>query len=812
MKRPLLMVALFYGAGILLADRAPVALPILPLLAGSSTLALLALSWERGRRILIWPLLLLVGATNLTRSKAILSPSDLRVLAGDQPEIVSVRGLLCETPYRRVYEHHEEQSWRTLGQLEVVGIRRKNHDWQPATGRLTVSTPGLLPAAFFGGRLVEIEGVLRRPRLPVAQGLFDYGKYLSRQGIYHQLEVSSTNDWQCPSEVTSRVGRPVADRFGAWAQGMLARGLPGEDEPLRLLWAMTLGWKTALGGEVSEPFMRSGTMHIFAISGLHIALIAGLLVAVLRVFRVPRAGCGLLVIPLIWAYTGLTGWQASAIRSTIMMSVIIAGWSLQRPSDLLNSLAAAAFIILLWDPQQLFQASFQLSFFVVLSLALFTPVLEDLRRRWLAHDPWLPDELVARWRRRLRPPLDWVTTGLAVSLAAWLGSIPLIACYFHLFTPISLVANLVVVPLSSAALACNLASLAMGALLPGAAELFNHSAWFFMLLMIRVSEWAAHVPGGCFHIAAPTVLSFTLYYAVVISVMAGWLARPTLRVGVGGGLVVLGMIWLLQWKHGHGAARLTVLPLNGGEAIYGLPSRSSEDWLIDCGDRSAAEFVLKPFLRGQGANHVAKFLLTHGAVHHVGGAWLIHEQFAPRQVLFSAVSFRSDAYRQLVQSFKETPGLSKTIRLGDRLGPWTVLHPDDHDHFAQADDNAVVLLGELEQVRVLLLSDLGKPGQNALMERKADLRADIVVAGVPSRSEPLADALLDVIQPQLILITDSEYPATRRASRKLRERLAGRNVPVFYTRETGAVTVTAREGRWEVQTMNGARYSATHLP
>ena len=73
--------------------------------------------------------------------------------------------------------------------------------------------------------------------------------------------------------------------------------------------------------------------------------------------------CGAVVIPLIWAYTGVTGWQASAIRSTVMMTVIIAGWSLKRPSDLLNSLVAAGFIILVWEPQQIFQARFQLSFF-----------------------------------------------------------------------------------------------------------------------------------------------------------------------------------------------------------------------------------------------------------------------------------------------------------------------------------------------------------------------------------------------------------------------------------------------------------------
>src|SRR6185503_685950 len=115
--------------------------------------------------------------------------------------------------------------------------------------------------------------------------------------------------------------------------------------------------------------------------------------------------CGVVVIPLIWFYTAATGWQPSAIRSTVMMTVIIGGWALKRPSDLLNSLAAAAFIILLWDPQQLFGASFQLSFFVVLSIALLMPPLELVRDRLLQTDPLLPEPLVPRWRQRLRVPL-----------------------------------------------------------------------------------------------------------------------------------------------------------------------------------------------------------------------------------------------------------------------------------------------------------------------------------------------------------------------------------------------------------------------
>jgi competence protein ComEC len=291
---------------------------------------------------------------------------------------------------------------------------------------------------------------------------------------------------------------PLADQFCEWAQRTLARGLPAEDQSLRLLWAMVLGWKTALTPEVAEPFMQSGTLHIFAISGLHIALISDILIRLLRVWRMPRALSGLIAIPLIWFYTGATGWQSSAIRSTVMMSIVIAGWALERPSNLLNSLAAAGLIILAWDPTQLFQASFQLSFFVVLGLALIVPPLECARRKLLQPDPLLPPELRPPWQQRLDRPLRWVSTSLATSLAAWLGSMPLIAYYFYMVTPGSLLANMLIVPLSSLALMSSLGAIICGDWLPFLTELFNNSSWLWMQWMIRLSQWFAGLPGAYF--------------------------------------------------------------------------------------------------------------------------------------------------------------------------------------------------------------------------------------------------------------------------------------------------------------------------
>src|SRR5437773_32424 len=516
MNRPLAIVALLYVSGLLLGGFLALRLPWL--FACSLGLAGASFVWSAARVYLLSLLAVLTGWTNLATRTAVISPCDLRTLVGTNLEFVTLRGTLCDTPSQRVYEYRDKESWRTLAPINVAVVQREAH-WHPAFGRVAVATPGVLGTNFFGGQTVEVTGVLRLPKGPAAEGLFDYRTYLRRQGIYYQLQVESTNDWRTVSTGCSNPRPPLADRFRHWSQKTLAAGLPNDDESLRLLWAMALGWTTALTQEVSEPFMRTGTMHIFAISGLHIALIAGILVALLRVLQIPRAVCGWLVIPLIWFYTAATGWQPSAIRSTLMMSVIIVGWALKRPSDLLNSLAAAGFIILLWDPQQLFQAGFQLSFFVVLSIALLLPPIEKILKHLFQTDPLLPPELRPRWRRWLDGPIHLVTASFATSLAACLGSLPLIAYYFHLITPVSLFANLVIVPLSSLALMSNLGSLLCGGWWPGLGELFNHSGWFWMEAMIRPRQCFAALPGAYFYVTAPAWLAILLNYSLLFDTL-----------------------------------------------------------------------------------------------------------------------------------------------------------------------------------------------------------------------------------------------------------------------------------------------------
>jgi competence protein ComEC len=798
MKRPFVAVVSCYATGLLLAEFFQ---PPLAALFGVSFFAFaLALVLKKFRPLLISSLLVLTGWTNLIFHTTVISPDDLQNSIGNEAEIVSVRGILIRTPQLKISERDGEENQHSLAQIKVSEIRRAEN-WRPALGQIIVSTPDELPTNYFAGQSVEISGVISKPSPPLADGLFDYRGYLQTRGIYYELRTGSTGDWQLHSPILSKP--PLTDRFLNWSKRTLALGLP-DDESLHLLWAMTLGWRTAFTGDIGEPFLRAGTMHLFAIDGLRIALISGMLVALLRVLQVSRAWCGAIAIPLIWFYTAATGWESSAIRASVMMTIVLGGWALKRPGDLINSLAAAAFIILLADPRQIFEASFQLSFCVMLVIGLLLPRMNKFSDGLLRHDPLLPNDLIPKWRRALISTARILARYFSLSFAAWIGSIPLSAKYFHLFSPISTPANIVAVPLGTLALMSNLGALVCGAWFPFVTELFNNAAWFFMSAMTDVSKWFTKIPGSYFYVPEPSWVSIGIYYLVIIVILSGWLKTQRRKISGAAILILIAAIYFWRFENMRDETKLTILPLNGGHSIFVDAAGRKNDWLIDCGNENAVNFTFKHFLRAQGVNKISRLALTEGNLQNCGGAELLDQLFGIGELWTSGARFRSSAYRGIISQFEKS-SRHKIFNRGDEAGCWQVLWPPATNNSQRADDSALVLLGNFSGTKILLLSDLSRAGQNELLARTNDLRADIVVAGLPNEGEPLCDALIDAIQPKIIVIADSEFPAQRRASPELKSRIAEKNIPVIYTRDSGAVTIMADKRRCILQTMDGQK-------
>ncbi|MCD6051652.1 MAG: putative Metallo-beta-lactamase superfamily, partial [Verrucomicrobia bacterium] len=766
MKWPLAPVVLCLAAGIVAGDVLGVHWAAVAALAAGLTFVCV---WKKhARSIALGTLLFLGGWVDLLGDKEVFSARDLHVVLTPESHLATIEGTLAEAPRERFVETKRGTESRFSSLIDVQRIQLKG-EWKPAEGRVFVQTPAAPPLELHRGRQVQVKGNLGVPEPPSTPDMLDFREYLAHQDIHFQMHTRGLEDWHL-AENGSRKAAPLSDRFRDWAMVEFQGNLPPGDQNVMLLQAMGLGWKAGLMDDVAKPFMQSGTLHVFAISGLHVALIAVMLVALLHGVGVPRRVCGAVLIPLLWFYTAATGWQASAVRSAIMMSVIGAGWMLERPSNMLNSLAAAAAIILVWDPQQLFQPGFQLSFMVVLSMGLLIPPVEEWRKRIFRPDPLLPEELRPRWQRWFDEPVRWITMNAVTSFAAWLGSLPLIAYYFKMITPVSLLANLVLVPLSSLALMSSFGSLLL-AWCPPIAELFNLAAWLLMKWMVASSIWFAELPAAWWPVIKPGPGIFLSFYTLVLSLFAvQWKSPWRWRLAAVAGVTLISLLGV-GWQTQRESIRLTVLDVNGGDAHVFEGGRHFPSLIIDAGSDAGYENALNTYLQSRARRSMPQLLVTHGDVRHVGGAPLLIKDYDVTRLITSPVTSRSPGYRDLVREWSTNSHEHLIITNGSRLGPWEVLHPAATDKFPSGDDNAVVLRGEIRGVRVLLLSDLGRSGQRVLLERHQDLRADIVVTGIPAKEEPLMDDLLAAIAPQVVIVTCALQPATEQARPELRERL-----------------------------------------
>src|SRR5262249_41060322 len=177
--------------------------------------------------------------------------------------------------------------------------------------------------------------------------------------------------------------------------------------------------------------------------------------------------------PLLLFYAAVTGLHVSSVRAAVMSSILLAGFFFERKVFALNSLAAAAFFLLCWNTNEFFSTGFQLSFAVVGGIILLADPLSNWLRRFGETDPFLPRNLIRRSRRALGNGYNFVCRGGSVSLAAWVGSLPLIFWYFHLVTPSSVFANLLVVPVAFFTLAIALVSVVTAPIALTVSVIFN---------------------------------------------------------------------------------------------------------------------------------------------------------------------------------------------------------------------------------------------------------------------------------------------------------------------------------------------------
>ncbi len=694
--------------------------------------ALTALAAAR-RRVGAWALFagwMTAGYLAYGMTQPGISARDVHGMLDRPREQIEVLGEIADDPARVADDRESAVLWSF--RLEAQGLCRLDGGWQRARGAVKVRArlpAGVTPAY---GDTWQFAGVLSRgPLRPSDPELLNVR--LGGAG-----RVSTGGGWALMRAALA--GRRVCAR-------LLARGLDGAPAERGILSALMLGYRADLPDEIFRIFLATGTLHIFAISGAHVAMASALILFVLRAAGFPKTRWFLVLAPLLTLYTLATGLAPSAVRAWIMALVYWSALAAGRRPDLPSSLALAALLILGADPRQLHDAGFLFSFITVAGLlALTPPLLAPLRARW-APDPWTPPDAHAPGARRRRA-LAAAAGLVAASLAASLASLPMGAWYGNLISPIGLLANLLVIPGAFLVMLTGCLALVFGAVAGVVAEVFNHANRWFIEALVGVTRLLFRVPGGHVYVQSPPVWALVMSYAS----LAGFLllrGRPR-RVLAAALIAVAGAAAARYLTD----ARVTVEVAERGwsPAVF-INVPGTGDLLADPGPAYRAPAVVR-WLHARGVDRLRAVWITQPDAAHAGALAEILERVPTDEIWVPAARARSRLFRDT---------LAKLAAQGRRIREWgrgdeqtfaggarvRVLHPPAGETYARAEEAALVWCVERGDARTLFAG----PGAENARAANGIPRAAALVLDRGGRRGPSPD-WISATRPDLLIWRD----------------------------------------------------------
>ena len=657
-------------------------------------------------------------------------------------------------------------NWRFTAGLETAGL--DGEPSRPCHAPVAVEWRDGPRAVAIGDR-IELTALAANVAPPRNPGEFDEETLLRRQGVFSVLRLRGVADGrvvppgagESPDALARQWVLRAARRCHDWMADRLGDDLHDDPEAAAVISTALLGLRDRPGlGSMEPVFQRTGTLHFFAIDGLKLGLVSLLLLRLLTFLGLPRPWPGVLVLPLLLGYALATGLGSASARAVLVAAAFIGGEALDRPVRPVNSLGAAAAGLLLFDTQQLFELSFQLTFLVVLAILLIARPLH----RWLlgfgAPDPFIPTALFSWSQRGWETFRRWVFGLTAVAVAAWFGSLPLMLFDFHFVSPVSPVANVVVFPVAFAVLALGVLSLAGSVAWRTLGVWLNNANWLAaktLLLLVRAFD---AVPGGSLTISAPEY----------------WHLRPP-------------------------AAELVVLDL--GRARAACLRAEHAEWLIDAARPFEYVRGVAPCLRARGVDRLDGLLLTQGDADHLAAARLALEEFFPARVFTPALNTGSSTFRGLRRLLADSARPESPCRRGDtlRFSPGVtgeVLYPPDDLPGRQraAADRALALRIDAAGWRTLLLTESDGAAAGWLLAHgpPGALASDVLVTAGPT----IPAALLAAVRPRLVVLR----PPVERESKTGHDLSPDGVLPVNATlrqTESGAVTLHLYPGRIEAQ-------------
>jgi competence protein ComEC len=695
---------------------------------------------------------------------------------------------------------------------------------------LTARDGEMLPPLRFG-HVVEIEARVRRPVNFGNAGAFDFAGYLARQNIYWTASARGADKLKILPGRCGGHWRAAWFDARAWALQRVKQLFAGDSYTNAMMSGMLLGDAAAIERSWTEDFRRTGTYHTLVISGLHITVLAGALLTVLRLCFVPM-GTRIAVAALAaWAYALLTGMQTPVARSAAGFTLFLVASYFYRRGRVLNLLAVVAGAFLIADPDQVADASFQLSFLAVAAIgALAIPVMDrtsaPLRAalRGLAQDERdaaMPAPASAfRVELRLIAETLSTCTSLPVSIplrviaavgkgAAYIYDLVLVSAaiqfalvlpsvaYFHRLSITSLTANAFVVPVLSAAVPFGFVAIVTGWIPPAVI------AGWLLSASRSVVQWHSHFEPARRVPDLPLTMQFTVAFALIIlagsvyfSLRYRFVAAVTVLT-----VVVVGYLHPFAPDHdgrlevttidvGQGDSHLVVVP-NGKIVLIdggGIPSFDPKfKPKLEIG-----EDVVSPYLWTRGIRRIDAVALTHAHDDHARGLLAVVENFRPTELWTSSMP-SSGVWLELERKARAL-GVEVVPRHAGERWKWgdvsfQVLAPAAILAGAAAHNNdSLVLQMAYGKHSFLLTGDIERNVEQELVSTGVVGRVDVLKVPHHGSRTSSGPEILELLRPTFGVISAGRYNSYRHPHPEVLERFESASTRILRTDQYGAIT------------------------
>lgn len=445
-----------------------------------------------------------------------------REFYSNQPPVPLNQGYIAEV---QEYDLEKPNSFQNLLALRYAQL---DNEWISTEGQVLVYHQSEKPLN--PGELIWVWEKPEEIPPPVNPYEFDYRGYLERKGILFRQFLGDNF-----TRIGQKSGFDISFLIPHWREEMarMLRRHIQHEEAQQIALALLLGQKQELDRDTKKSFSEAGVMHVLAVSGLHVGILVGvllLLVKPLRLNKRPKKIYLIGVLLVIWIYAMLTGMAPSVMRASVMFSLLTFGQLRDSRPSIFNILAFSAILMLVFDPDVIFEVGFQLSYLAVAGIVLIQPLIARL---------WLPRTVV----------LEYFWQLASVSIAAQLATFPLSIYYFHTFPTWFLPANMLVIPLTFIIM-----QLGIPLMMVGWIEPLGNFLGFITELLLRLEIWVLDgfkdLPFGSFQFLTISIYGMLTVWTILL-LWAAWEYYPKKII------IRMGVVLMLGWTMKAGLDHLS---------------------------------------------------------------------------------------------------------------------------------------------------------------------------------------------------------------------------------------------------------------